>query len=335
MGAENEMKVNNLTTVPTDVIFTQSNLVKVTKTKTDIYASWTSAKNGSNGTHEHKPHQMTAIKRTDNISTLKKSFKRNRDLINCNFTGADNELFVTLTYADRARGKNIKVVNADFDRFIKRIKRKTHVNTVNLVWFAALEPQADGTWHLHCLLKWQDRKRIFIANAKLSKLWGCGFTKTTAINNVTNIGAYLTAYLTNIIIDPTTNNMAKKSIKWTTNHEHMVQKGGRLGYYRAFTHIGRHSRNCKQPKTCYMTADRFNQMLAIEGWKCTGAKAYDLLIPRVNQDDFGISIKQKYYRRDPATAEKIALLLKLAKQNNQSVTKMLNGKTMLQYLGII
>lgn len=328
------MQVRNIATKPKDVIFTQSDLVKITKTKTDIYASWTSTKNGSNGIHEHRPHQMKATKRTDNISTLKKSFKWNRDIINCNFTGDNNELFLTLTYRDRKRGKDIKAVNADFDRFIKRIKRKTHVSTANLVWFSALEPQADGTWHLHCLLKWQDRKRIFIANAKLAKLWGCGFTKTTAINNITNIGAYLTAYLTNIIIDPTANNMAKESTKWTTHHEHMVEKGGRLGYYRAFTHVGRHSRNCKQPQTFYMSADQLNQMVAIEGWQCTGAKAYDLLIPRVDQDDFGISIKQKYYRRDPAIANKVTLLLKLAKKNQQSVADLLNGQTMLQYLGI-
>ena len=328
------MQVRNITTKPKDVVFTQSDLVKITKTKTDIYASWTSTKNGSNGIHEHKSHQMKATKRTDNISTLKKSFKRNRDIINCNFTGATSELFLTLTYRDRQRGKNIKAVNADFDRFIKRIKRKTHVSTANLVWFSALEPQADGTWHLHCLLKWQDRKRIFIANAKLAKLWGCGFTKTTAINNITNIGAYLTAYLTNIIIDPTANNMAKESTKWTTHHEHMVEKGGRLGYYRAFTHVGRHSRNCKQPQTFYMSADQLNQMVAVEGWQCIGAKAYDLLIPRAKQEDFGISIKQKYYRRDPAIANKVTLLLKLAKQNKQSVADLLNGKTMLQYLGI-
>lgn len=328
------MKVNNLTTVPTNVVFTKSDLIKVTKTKTDIYASWTSRKNGSNGTHEHKPHQMIAAKRVDNIATLQKSFKRNRDIINCNFTCKSNELFITLTYADRKRGKNIKTVNADFDRFVKRIKRKTHVNTINLVWFCALEPQADGTWHLHCLLKWQDRNRIFIANAKLAKLWGCGFTKTTAINNISNIGAYLTAYLTNIIVDPTADNMAKQSTKWTVNHKHMVEKGGRLGYYRAFTHVGRHSRNCKQPQTSYMTADQLNYMLAMEGWQCTGAKGYDLLTPRTNNTDFSISIKQKYYRRDPAIADKVTLLLKLAKQNKQTVADLLGNKTMLQYLGI-
>ena len=328
------MQVQNIVTQPTDVVFTQSDLINITKTKTDIYARWTSAKNGSNGTHEHRPHQMTAVKRTDNIATLKKSFKRNRDIINCNFTGADNELFVTLTYADRARGKDIKSVNADFDRFVKRIKRKTHVNTASLVWFSALEPQADGTWHLHCLLKWKDRKRIFIANAKLAKLWGCGFTKTSAIENVTNIGAYLTAYLTNVVVDSTEENKMKESTTWTANHEHMVEKGGRLGYYRAFTHVGRHSRNCKQPQTFYMSADQLNQMVAVEGWQCTGAKSYDLLIPRINQDDFGISVKQKYYHRDPIVADKVALLFKLNKQDTKSITHMLDGKTMLQYLGI-
>lgn len=328
------MHVRNIVTKPKDVVFTQSDLIQITKTKTDIYASWTSAKNGSNGIHEHRPHQMKATKRTDNISTLKKSFKRNRDIINCNFTGDNNELFLTLTYRDRKRGKDIKAVNADFDRFIKRIKRKTHVNTVNLVWFSALEPQADGTWHLHCLLKWQDRKRIFIANTMLTTLWGCGFTKTTAIDNVTNIGAYLTAYLTNVVVDSTEENEMKDSTTWTVNHEHMIEKGGRLGYYHSFTHVGRHSRNCKHPQTSYMNADQLNQMVAVEGWQCTGAKSYDLLIPRMNQDDFGISVKQKYYHRDPTVADKVALLFKLNKQDAKSITHMLDGKTMLQYLGI-
>lgn len=329
------MQVKNLITKPNDVVFTESELIKVTKTKTDIYASWTSAKNGSNGTHANKKHQMKAKKRTDNIAALKKSFKRNRDLINCNFSGEHNELFLTLTYADRKRGKNIKNVNADFDRFIKRVKRVTKVSTDNLVWFSALEPQEDGTWHMHCLLKWQDRHRIFIANDKLAKMWGEGFTKTTAITNITNIGAYLTAYLTNIIVDPVAKNMTlKKSIKWTIKHKHMVEKSGRLGFYGAFTHVGRHSRNCKKPQTRYMNTDTFNQILALEGWTCTGAKSYDLIISRNKQNNFHLAIKQKYYRREPEVADKVTLVLKMARQKNKSISKMLNGKTILQFLGI-
>jgi len=328
------MRTQNLTNKPNDVVFTKSNLIKITKTKTDIYASWTSAKNGSNGTHSNKKHQMKAKKRTDNLATLKKSFKRNRDLINCNFAGSPNELFITLTYADRERGKNVKAVNADFDRFIKRIKRATKVSTDNLVWFSALEPQEDGTWHLHCLLKWQDRKRIFIVNDKLAQMWGEGFTKTTAIKNITNIGAYLTAYLTNIVVNPSSENATKKTTKWTARHDHMVEKGGRLGFYGAFTHVGRHSRNCKKPEVRYVTADNFKQMLAMEGWQCIGAKAYDLLVPRPNQTDFCVSIKQKYYHRNPELADKVTLVLKMARQNNKSVSKMLKGKTMLQFLGI-
>lgn len=328
------MQIKNLTTKPTEVVFTQSDLIKVTKTKTDIYASWTSAKNGSNGTHTSKKHHMKATKRTDNIATLKKTFKRNRDLINCNFAGSPNELFITLTYADRERGKNIKAVNADFDRFIKRLKRATKVSTYNFIWFSALEPQTDGTWHMHCLLKWHDRKRIFIANDKLAQMWGEGFTKTTSINSVNNIGAYLTAYLTNVIVDATTENDTQKTTKWTAKHTHMVEKGGRLGFYGAFTHVGRHSRNCKKPVIHYMTADSFKQMLALEGWECTGVKAYDLLMPRQNQTDFCISIKQKYYHRQPELADKVTLVIKMARQNNESISKLLNGKTMLQFLGI-
>ena len=35
------MQTQNLTNKPNDVVFTKSNLIKITKTKTDIYASWT------------------------------------------------------------------------------------------------------------------------------------------------------------------------------------------------------------------------------------------------------------------------------------------------------
>lgn len=328
------MQVKNLITKPNDVVFTKSELIKVTKTKTDIYASWTSAKNGSNGTHASKKHQMTATKRTDNLSALKKSFKRNRDLINCNFSGEHNELFLTLTYANRERGKNVKSVNADYDRFIKRLKRATKTFTDNLVWFAALEPQRDGTWHLHCLLKWKDRKCIFIANQKLATMWGRGYTKTTAITNITNIGAYLTAYLTNIVVNPSSENDTKKTTKWTFRHEHMVEKGGRLGFYGAFIHVGRHSHNCKKPQTRYMNIDAFNQMLALEGWTCTGAKSYDLIISRNKQNNFHLAIKQKYYRRKPEVAGKVTLFFNLAEKNKQATTDLLNSQTMLQYLGI-
>ena len=58
----------------------------------------------------------------------------------------------------------------------------------------ACEPQGRGAWHMHCIIIFDDIAP-FIPNNEIAKLWKQGFTKTTKLDNIDNIGAYLTAYL--------------------------------------------------------------------------------------------------------------------------------------------
>ena len=56
-----------------------------------------------------------------------------------------------------------------------------------------------GAWHIHLLLKAMNVKHLYIPNDEIiAKLWGHGHTKTKRLNDVDNIGAYLSAYLTNL-----------------------------------------------------------------------------------------------------------------------------------------
>ncbi len=83
--------------------------------------------------------------RAQNTAGLKQTMKNLRNLINNNFTGAPNELFITLTYrpVDGKPMNDVGKASRDFDIFIKRFRRKYS----DLEYIAVLEPQANTAWH--------------------------------------------------------------------------------------------------------------------------------------------------------------------------------------------
>lgn len=116
------------------------------------------------------------------------SLKRLRDYINTNVVEPNNCKWVTLTYAKNMQ--DTKKLYNDFKNFIRRFKDKYG----HIEYIVAMEPQARGAWHCHCIIIF-DNVAPFIPNSSIEKLWQQGFTKTTKLDNIDNIGAYLTAYL--------------------------------------------------------------------------------------------------------------------------------------------
>lgn len=165
--------------------------------------------------------------RKDNIISLKRTVTKLRDLINCNFIGADNELFITLTYKENM--KDYKKLYKDFDVFYKKLKYR--FKDTEFCYISAIEPQKRGAWHVHLLLKALNKDYLYIENSLIAKLWGNGFTKTKRIDEVDNVGAYLCSYLTDLLDD-----------------EGGKKKGARLHMYPAGINIYRCSRNCKRPE---------------------------------------------------------------------------------------
>lgn len=131
--------------------------------------------------------------RAENYFTVKKSVDKLRDIINNNFIGGSNELWITLTF-----GKN-KVYNPNdlcpiFEKFIKRLRY--HFRNLKLDYLYVPEPHEKGDWHIHLLLKAD--KPLYIENSNLNEIWGFGFVKVNRLKDIDNIGAYVSAYLTNI-----------------------------------------------------------------------------------------------------------------------------------------
>jgi hypothetical protein len=61
-------------------------------------------------------------------------------------------------------------------------------------YIVAVEPQARGSLHAHALLIFKT-KSAFIPSKELARIWGHGFIKIRALENIDNIGLYLSAYL--------------------------------------------------------------------------------------------------------------------------------------------
>lgn len=202
--------------------------------------------------------------RADGTESLRRTFKNIRNLINTNFTGAKNELFFTITYADNVTDTN--KLYKDFDKFIKKLKyefKDTKIEYINVV-----EPQARGAWHCHVLIKFVDLKKIYIPNKHIAELWGQGFTSVKSIDTkgVDNLGAYLSAYLADVVVD--LNDLSsiegvkgnyKVEVKEINGEKKSVIKGGRLHMYPLGMNIYRASRGIKKPIEYYDTFENIRK----------------------------------------------------------------------------
>ena len=188
-------------------------------------------------------------KRIENTESIKQSMKNLRDIINTNCDNPKNCLWLTLTYKENMQ--NQEQLYADLKKFFMRLRY--HLDK-KFEYIATIEPQARGAYHAHVILIF-DKKRPFIANEVMATIWGHGFTKTTQINNVNDIGLYLTAYLTDISIDEASilDIKSAKNIKDVEVVEggkevpKKIIKGGRLKYYPSGFRLYRCSRGIKRP----------------------------------------------------------------------------------------
>ena len=194
--------------------------------------------------------------RADNIDNVRQSLKHLRDLINANTEHPKRVLWVTLTYAENVTDP--KRLYKEFHSFWLRFKRFSakNFNTVP-EYIAAVEPQARGAFHLHCLIIFK-KKAPFIPNDELKRIWGHGFVSIKAVKSVDNLGVYLNAYLTDMDAAeaistshtpysadrlkeiPTTDPNGKKVSK-------AVIKGSRLKLYPPNFRIYRCSKGIKRP----------------------------------------------------------------------------------------
>ena len=187
--------------------------------------------------------------RADNYSAVKISIRKLRDIINNNVTDINKARWITLTYAENMT--DTERLYKDFEKFIKRFRYK-HGNSIEYI--VAMEPQERGAWHAHLILIFPD-VAPFIPNSELRALWGQGFVKVMQLRgNIDNLGAYLTAYLTNVELTPE-NAAAGQKIKAVEidGKKKRFIKGERLKMYPVGFNLYRCSKGMKMPETEVIT----------------------------------------------------------------------------------
>ena len=189
--------------------------------------------------------------RKDNKKGLYKTFAKIREIINSNVVDTSCVRWCTLTYAENMTDP--KRLYSDFQNFIFRLRRYCKRNSIpHFEYIVVMEPQGRGAWHSHLLLIWECAAP-FIPNQDLADIWGFGFVSIKSLQDVDNVGAYLTAYLGDVEVSPDTDisNHSIKEIEVLSDDGKKIKKkfikGGRLSMYPANFNMYRHSRGIKQP----------------------------------------------------------------------------------------
>lgn len=231
-------------------------------------------------TGEVKEYEHTE-NRSDSYNSLRQTFKKIRYLINNNFKGTKNELFVTLTYARNETDP--KILYKDFDKFMKKLKYHFKDSTT-LDYMSVVEPQARGAWHCHLLLRANDLEALYLHFDDFKKLWGQGDVKVKRLNEVDNIGAYLSAYLGDIELTEETaeiamvegRNVLEKEID---GKKKRFIKGGRLHLYPTGMNIYRKSKGIVMPERKKMTYENAKKIVG-------SAKPHYTKTYEIEKDDF-------------------------------------------------
>ena len=199
--------------------------------------------------------------RLTNLNSVKRAMLQLRYIIESNFFGDKNELFISLTYSKPQT--DIKRLKKDWANFVKKLYRKYPDS--NLKYIVIFEPQGklvDGKpcFHIHFLLKGlvnMDKKILY-------NLWPQGFVDIKSIHyfdnddhkvdeNPENIAAYVTSYAVNLNTQFVDHNVAEimkenKIEIITTSSNKQIAKGARLLFYPRYFRFYACSSNVKMPR---------------------------------------------------------------------------------------
>jgi len=234
--------------------------------------------------------------RLDNKKGLYKTFENARAIINANVTNVENVRWCTLTYAENMT--DCKQLYEDFKKFNQRFQYycKQH-GYGNPEYIVMMEPQARGAWHCHLLYIWKS-KAPFIPNEEFRNLWGHGFVKIKKLDNVDNVGAYLTAYLGDMeISEVDTSKMwdlpivkEREVIENDKPIKKKFIKGARLDLYPANFNMLRYSRGCVKPTETFVPLDNARKKVS------AATKTFESVV-KLSDNDFECIIVKQYYNK--------------------------------------
>lgn len=177
------------------------------------------------------------------VYELKRTMRRMRQLINANWCGDANELMITLTYAECMTDP--KRLKKDMEKWLKKAKRRLG----EIKYLYVVEPQERGAWHSHCLIKQLSAHSTYWPAEDVADAWGHGYVKVQRITGVDNVGAYLSAYMSNAPAAEDDDILHANSDSIAGTESKAVIKGKRATMYPRGMHLYRASNNLDQPIT--------------------------------------------------------------------------------------
>ncbi len=165
-------------------VIVSGNVVEIIETENSIFKGYVSSSAGranSKFTSDETKQANRQKIATRARSTVRRVVNANSDIF---------KKFFTLTFAENLT--DIKKARYEFDKFIKRVKTIYR----DFKYIEVIEFQKRGSIHFHMLCNLP-----YIDNDKLAEIWGHGFIKINRIDNVDNLGAYITKYMTKDSID--------------------------------------------------------------------------------------------------------------------------------------
>lgn len=203
--------------------------------------------------------------RAQNINSVSKSIKKLRELINANYdiNNMASYKWVTLTCAENITDKDL-FMDWIHDALSNKIGRWCKKNGyTNPKYIASYEPQARGAWHAHVIMWWPDHVAPYIPVKDFEKeIWQHGFVWLNKLDGIDNLGAYLSAYLTDIDYSEIDNNFDAAGIKQCKQEfvqgvkvDKRIIKGGRLSMYPSSSHMYSSSQGINRPEHVDITMD--------------------------------------------------------------------------------
>jgi hypothetical protein len=193
------------------------------------------------------------------------------------------------------------------NRFRRYLKKKFKIE--NVEYINAVEPQGRGAWHCHVVFVF-NQKAPYIPNSELSAVWQHGFVSVRKLDDVDNVGAYLTAYLGDVEVDEAiTDNLIKvpegvtvsniiadgkfvKEVEFVADTGEKIKKkylkGARLKMYPTGCHIWRASKGIKKPVVSWQRNEQALEI--VKGHTLTFESTLEVCV-----DDFETVINKKYY----------------------------------------
>lgn len=202
--------------------------------------------------------------RAQDLNNVAKSLSQGRDILNTNITDVTKCRWITFTY--RENMTDPKRLCKDYAKCV----RSLHNTFGDFEYITAAEPQGRGAWHLHAVFIF-DHKAPYMENKVVAQAWKQGFVTVKRLDDVDNVGAYLTAYLGDMELSEATRdgmlngNFSIKEIEVEEDGKKLTKryvKGARLRMYPPGFHIFRWSKGIKKPTVSLMSYGRAKEKIS-------------------------------------------------------------------------